>query len=165
MPLKMELYSYGRYDELLLYETNLFRVTEIVRPNDVRALFELQQDYVAELSQLALWGCKFIQRSEFDETVLHWVQSVYGVVQVVPRLHYDSMLPSTKISIIRDYSDDGEYAFMDCFEDTNIPILKYLSSCPKASPIFTACDLLYKTIENYFGDCALVRKAMGADIS
>lgn len=54
MPLKMELYSYGRYDELLLYETNLFRVTEIVRPNDVRALFELQQDiaqYITSIKQ------------------------------------------------------------------------------------------------------------------
>lgn len=162
--LQLTCQPYGEYAELVMRHRAHFRVQEIVMPNDVRALYYLQESYIAGLCEFALEACDFIYSKIDNDYSERFLSGVYSMVQIVPRLRYDKMLATTKNCIIEDYSDEGEYAFTDCYRDTNVPILHVLRECPKHEKVYLAAMLLFNTVATYFGDCKLVKDVIGADL-
>lgn len=149
--------NYGLYSEFYTNEDMRIRA---MKPATVMAdesvYKQLRERYTSTLSMLVTQGlCTDVDKQ-------YWVHDVFGTVAVVERLNFRDALQEELTATLRDLADDGEYTFLDTYNNT--PIRCYQQLLKITDPLTClARETLYDAIARNFKG-VLDLNTGGADI-
>lgn len=111
----LNYYNYGMYSEFYLNEDVRIRVMKPVTVAADELVYKrLRERYVCTLSVLVTQGLRT------DVNKQYWVRDVFGTVAVIERLNFRDAPREELKSVLRDLADEGEYTFLDTYNNTSI---------------------------------------------
>lgn len=153
----LNYYNYGLYSEFYLNEDVRIRAMEpILVTVDESVYKKLREQYIHTLSTLVMRGL----RTDVDKQ--YWVHDVFGTVAVIERLNFRDASREELTTALRDLADDGEYTFLDTYNNT--PIRCYHQLLKIADPLtcLARASLYDAIVRNFKG--VLDLNTGGADI-
>lgn len=111
----LNYYNYGLYSEFYLNEDVRIRAMKpITVTADDSVYKKLRERYISTLSALVTRGL----RTDVDKQC--WVHDVFGTVAVIERLNFRDASREELTTVLRGLADDGEYTFLDTYNNTPI---------------------------------------------
>lgn len=111
----LNYYNYGLYSEFYLNEDVRIRVMKPVTVAADELVYKrLRECYVCTLSVLVTQGLHTNVNKQY------WVRDVFGTVAVIERLNFRDAPREELKSVLRDLADEGEYTFLDTYNNTSI---------------------------------------------
>lgn len=111
----LNYYNYGLYSEFYLNEDVRIRAMKpITVTADDSVYKKLRERYISTLSALVTRGL----RTDVDKQC--WVHDVFGTVAVIWRLNFRDASREELTTVLRGLADDGEYTFLDTYNNTPI---------------------------------------------
>lgn len=153
----LNYYNYGLYSEFYINEDVRVRTMKPVAVTaDEYVYKQLRECYTSTLSMLVTQGL----RTDVDKQ--YWLHDVSGTVAVLERLNFRDAPREELTSVLRDLAADGEYTFLDTYNNT--PIRCYQQLLKITDPLTRlACETLYDAIVRNFKG-VLDLNTGGADI-
>lgn len=153
----LNYYNYGLYSEFYINEDVRIRA---MKPATVAAdesvYRRLRERYTRTLSMLVTQGlCTDVSRQ-------HWVRDVFGTVAVVERLNFGHAPREELTTVLRDLADDGEYTFLDTYNNTPIRCYQQLLKITDPLTCLARATLYDAIVRNFKG--VLDLNTGGADI-
>lgn len=153
----LNYYNYGLYSEFYINEDVRVRTMKPITVTADESVYKrLRERYVCTLSMLVTQGLRTNVNKQ------NWVHDVFGTIAVIERLNFGHAPREELTTVLRDLADDGEYTFLDTYNNT--PIRCYQQLLKIEDPITClARETLYDTIARNFKS-VLDLDTGGADI-
>lgn len=153
----LNYYNYGMYSEFYLNEDIRIRAMKPVTvAADDSVYKKLRERYICTLSTLVTRGL----RTDVDKQ--YWVHDVFGTVAVIERLNFRDASREELTTALRDIADDGEYTFLDTYNNTPIRCYHQLLKITDPLTCLARATLYDAIVRNFKG--VLDLDTGGADI-
>lgn len=153
----LNYYNYGLYSEFYLNEDVRIRVMKPVTVAADELVYKrLRERYVCTLSVLVTQGLHTNVNKQY------WVRDVFGTVAVIERLNFRDAPREELKSVLRDLADEGEYTFLDTYNNTSIRCYQQLLKITDPLTCLARAILYDAIVRNFKG--VLDLDTGGADI-
>lgn len=153
----LNYYNYGLYSEFYLTEdVRIHTLKPIAVVADESVYKGLRERYIRTLSMLITLGLRT------DVNKQCWVRDVFGTVAVVERLNFRDASREELTKVLRDLADDGEYTFLDTYNNTHTRCYHQLLKITDTSTCLARAMLYDTIVRNFKG--VLDLNTGGADI-
>lgn len=153
----LNYYNYGLYSEFYINEDVRVRTMKPVTVAADESVYKrLRERYTSTLSMLVTQGlCTDVNKQ-------YWVRDVFGTVAVIERLNFRDAPREELKSVLRDLADEGEYTFLDTYNNTPIRCYHQLLKITDPLTCLARATLYDAIVRNFKG--VLDLDTGGADI-
>lgn len=153
----LNYYNYGLYSEFYLNEDVRIRVMKPVTVAADELVYKrLRERYVCTLSVLVTQGLHTNVNKQY------WVRDVFGTVAAIERLNFRDASREELTTVLRGLADDGEYTFLDTYNNTPIRCYHQLLKITDPLTCLARATLYDAIVRNFKG--VLDLDTGGADI-